>query len=180
MQISDGMGRFSFANLPPGTYQLEATSQGFKKSTDTRRRVLAGKATFVEIVLNVEIPRCDPGPKTVLKPISSSRAGVFGRVTTSTVPPPDFAAQVSVKNPRTGKVVASSVTNSEGAFDLRDVPPGTYTLTAHRDGWGDFIIESLRTRRSYSTVIQWDLQLSACSPGNPCPATKVFPPVFCL
>jgi hypothetical protein len=179
MQISDGMGRFSFANLPIGTYRLEATSPSFKKSIDTLK-VSADNATFVEIVLNVDVPVCDPGPKTVLKPTSSIRTEVSGKVTASTVPAPDIAAQVSLKNFRTGKLVASTVTNREGQFDLKDIPPGSYTVTAHQDGWGDFNMESLKTQRGYATAIQWNLPLSACSPGKPCPATKEFPPVFCL
>jgi hypothetical protein len=179
-QISDGMGRVSFTNLPPGTYRLEATSPGFKKSTNTGLKVLAANATSVEIVLNIDVPVCDPGPKTVLQPISSNASEVSGRVTTYPLLPPKVVAQVFLKNARTGKLVASTVANSKGEFDLKDIPPGAYILTAHRDGWGDFIMESLKTQRGYATVIKWDLELPACSPGKPCRATKAFPPLLCL
>ncbi|BCS34461.1 hypothetical protein TBR22_A36880 [Luteitalea sp. TBR-22] len=53
MAVTDGEGKFSFAALPPGTYRLTTTLQGFKTSVVDDLQVAIGKSATVNVSLSV-------------------------------------------------------------------------------------------------------------------------------
>ncbi len=53
IQVSDGNGRYHFAAVPPGTYKLTTTLQGFSTGLAENVAVAIGKTTTVDFSLNV-------------------------------------------------------------------------------------------------------------------------------
>ncbi len=53
MQVTDENGRYSFAAIPPGTYRLTTSLQGFGTNLSENVPVAIGKATTVDVTLSV-------------------------------------------------------------------------------------------------------------------------------
>jgi len=53
IQVSDGNGRYQFSAVPPGTYKLTTTLQGFSTGLAESVEVAIGKTTTVDFALNV-------------------------------------------------------------------------------------------------------------------------------
>ena len=51
--VSSERGRFNAANLPPGTYRLEATLQGFRNSVVAGIVLTAGATARIDVALNL-------------------------------------------------------------------------------------------------------------------------------
>jgi len=63
---------------------------------------------------------------------------------------------------------------------LTRVPPGTYRLIAHLEGYADFVVDSVEAKPGIHTRFRWALVLRACPPNRRCKPTREFPPLVCL
>lgn len=53
IQVTDGSGRYAFAAIPPGTYRMTTTLQGFSTGLAENVAVAIGKATVIDFTLSV-------------------------------------------------------------------------------------------------------------------------------
>ncbi len=192
---SGGKGEFRFQNLPPGIYSVEATAPGFARTTAEAIRVASRAEANVKIVMKIApLFSCDPGPKTRFDPIQSTSSEIVGVVEGSPagVKGPGWNhaenALITVTGPmlltdtgpKSGNLVASTLTDKEGHFKLSIQEPGRYTVTAHQDGHADFVVEDIEARKGQRTTIQWALPLSLCPAADRCEPVREFPPLICM
>ena len=176
---SAGKGQFLFANLPPGFYSIEASAPGLTSKGAKDVKVTGGAETAVRIVMEVftRHPSCGPPPKVVFDPIQSTSSEIAGRVE---VPGPTYlfipaeGALITATVGEGGKPVASTRTDAAGHFKLAIQSPAMYTVTAHQDGYGDFIAEGIEARKGVRTTIQWSLLPAPCYRVHHCEPTRDF------
>ncbi|PDV97415.1 hypothetical protein A9Q02_18355 [Candidatus Chloroploca asiatica] len=102
-------GAYTLNNVPPGTYTLTPTKDGYRFEPATRNVTVNGNVTgqnFAARLLTYTIS----GQVT-----DAEGAGLAG---------------VTVSDG-----TRNATTNAEGAYTLNDVPPGTYTLTPTKEGY---------------------------------------------
>jgi hypothetical protein len=104
---SDARGNFSFTGVPPGTYTLTVSKSGYVFSPRTKR-VTVSSSNVSRVNFSAD-----------LKSYSvSGNAGVSG-VKITPVSAPEFAVY----------------SGTYGNYVFKDVPPGTYTVTASKAGY---------------------------------------------
>jgi hypothetical protein len=182
---TDATGRFGFAAVAPGTYELLVSAAGFERHGESVR-VIEGQETEVpKIALRVgEIAKCGPGPlgpPTISsQAINSSEAELYGSVGGMSG---WFVAQVRVslspidKNSRPTTIV----TGPDSSFSFTGIAPGIYTLRATRKGYSDFVIDRLELKAGQRMDIIEPLEMLDCLEGFRCePNRQVHTSVLCL
>lgn len=142
--ITGADGRYELSLLPPSTYRLRATADGYE----------AKEADGVLV---------DPGEETVqsfdLVPAGTSDMGsVYGTVRDDdTVPNPVPGATVRVVAGPSGTVNRTTTTGADGSYELADLPPGTYALRVSAAGFDDAnasgIVVNAGGRTSYDFLL---------------------------
>jgi hypothetical protein len=112
--VTDGEGRYAFAEVPVGRAELESTATGFE-------------ALRWELEVT---PNMAPIPQRALT--SKGNIGTL-RVLTRTFTSEPLAASVVVRD-RHGKRAAAGEANAEGLYEL-DLPPGEYVVTISAKGY---------------------------------------------
>ena len=195
---SGGRGEFRFSNLAPGIYSIEATASGFDSASAGPIRVPSRAEATVKIVMRLgrEVS-CDPGPRVRFDPIQSTSSEIDGVVegpgsVPSGVKYPIWGPRENVlvtatgpilltENGRTsGGLVALTHTDKKGHFILAIQEPGMYTVTAHQDGYADFIVEDVVARAGQRAAIQWPIPLSFCPTAGHCESNREFLPLVCM
>lgn len=172
---TDNEGRFSFLNLVPGEYTIEAETRGFAKTMVNGIRVESGIETHVsKITLMVNVPPC---LRDAAVPMASGSSQVTGTV----VGPnnkPRAGVLVTITVPGEKRIIGSTRTNGLGAFTLKRVPPGEYTIR-NLSGFADFLLDSVKVTKGHETRVFGQL-LHPCPAKGPCPATNEYPVLLCL
>ncbi|HJZ86541.1 MAG TPA: sigma-70 family RNA polymerase sigma factor [Polyangia bacterium] len=114
--VIDGSGQFELRGLPPGEVQVLASAAGFAQSAPIAARVAQ--------------PPDEPAP---LELVLRSGATLKGTVLDRASGEPLQYARVSIDTPigigsSAVPLLASTVTDAEGAFTLTGIPPGTRTV----------------------------------------------------
>jgi hypothetical protein len=170
---TDDLGDYRVFGLPPGAYQISAASP---ETWRNEKNETFGFATTY-------YASSDAGPPiTVAVDVGQQRLGLDFSLTASPTarvsgrvmrpngePMAGEAVQMSLTIPGTGVIFAGSQistrTAADGAFELRDVPPGTYSIRA-----------GARNETAFETVVVAgnvdNLQLVATS-GSPVTGTVV-------
>jgi hypothetical protein len=117
----DEGGRFEFTRLPAGIYTVLASLDG-----STPRSYLADVRQNKVAELTIEL-----APAPAQKPAPGIVKGKIELEADASGQPPD-ASGVQVALAGTRLIVAPA---PDGTFKIEDVPPGTYVLTASRDGY---------------------------------------------
>lgn len=116
---SDALGKYSFINIVPGTYQVKADKEGFVSAVYPQTFTITATSVFNEVIFR-------------LRPaISLLSAKVTGRVIaagTGGVPPLIGATVKFVSNNSTTAVTVP--VDTLGNYVLNATPPGTYVITA--------------------------------------------------
>jgi len=106
---TDAAGKYTIANVPPGTYQVTASKSGYYSSSVTVD-VVSGGSAVANLALN-EIPG------TITGSVTSARDG----------------------SPIMGVTVTdgtrTTTTDATGKYTIANVPPGTYQVTASKSGY---------------------------------------------
>jgi hypothetical protein len=194
-------GQFRFRNLAPGTYSIEATSPWFANATADAIKVTRGAETAVWIVMQVgQIWKdgCESAPKTSFSPIQSTSSEIVGTVEGPPAGPGPYVKSWTVRSvenvtitvtgpllidepqTKTGKPIASTLTDSEGHFKLAIQNPGRYNVTAHRDDYADFVVEDVEARKGQQTSIVPAIPMRFCPGTNHCEPAREFPPEVCM
>lgn len=110
---ADSTGKFSFANVPAGTYSVSASASGY--FTETNSVTVTGGATASTVI---QLPT----------------GGILAGTITGTGGAAVAGATVTISG---GKVANTKTvtTNSSGAYNTSWVPVGTYTVTVSASGY---------------------------------------------
>jgi carboxypeptidase family protein/calcineurin-like phosphoesterase family protein len=108
---SDTNGDYLLSNVPAGTVTLTVNASGYQSSSQAVT-VSSGSNTTASFSLS-----------------SASTGNVLGRVTSASNGAAISGAAVSGGG-------ASTVTDTTGSYALSNLPPGTYSITAGKSGWG--------------------------------------------
>jgi hypothetical protein len=152
--VSDTEGVFRADNLQPGTYQITASKDGFTSPSATVIEVARSKTTNAAIQLT---------------------QGVFGSLRGVTSAPGGFslaAVNVTIRNV-SGSVERSLVSDGDGVFALKDLPPGSYQISAVKEGFlhsAPIAVEIAQDRTSNANVLLAQLQSVTVAPAPPEPA----------
>ncbi|MED4278752.1 carboxypeptidase regulatory-like domain-containing protein, partial [Priestia megaterium] len=114
---TDAFGNFTIEGLPPGTYTLRVSAEGFTPYTD-QVIVVVGDITRVSISLTP----------------TSNVGTIVGTVIDSETQQPIQGALVEILNAQ-GAVVTTDHTDAFGNFTIEGLPPGTYTLRVSAEGF---------------------------------------------
>jgi hypothetical protein len=147
---SDQQGHFGLANVPPGTYILEATSPVFKTTNMGTIQVNNKSVGPFSIAMSIANPGCSD-----LYSISYA-AGVAGRTLRGLLrdtEQPLADAEVSLANAVGTRVVASQRSTGKGEFEFGNVEPGRYVLRVSRPGYHDQLTEPFWIVRESGTEI---------------------------
>jgi len=106
---TDATGRYTIANVPPGTYQVVASKSGYHNSS-LSVTVLAGTTALANFSLN-EIP-----------------GSITGTVVDATTGSPIVGATVSDGS-------RTTTADATGRYTIANVPPGSYQVTASKAGY---------------------------------------------
>lgn len=137
LAVLDVQGRFSFPSLAPGRYTVMASAPGFILRERVEVDLTALEAT--EITLHM-----DENPAEALK-----RGGmVYGNVTYKTPPLPEDHSGILVALAGTSFV---AVTDREGHYEIRDIPPGRYLLRAQAEAQTPQFIEPVEVEAGEET-----------------------------
>jgi protocatechuate 3,4-dioxygenase beta subunit len=108
---TDSTGKYTIANVPPGTYQVTASKAGYHSSSLTVT-VLSGGTAVANFSLNEVI--------------------VPGSITGSVIDAEDGS-------PIVGATVSdgtrTTITDATGEYTIANVPPGTYQVTTSKEGY---------------------------------------------
>lgn len=135
---SNQQGQFGFANVPSGTYILEATHPGFKTKNLGSIQVSDKSAGPFSITMDIANPGCG-SPNSI-----SYAGGVAGRTLKGAVldeKQPLADAEVSLASAVGTRVVASQRSAAKGEFEFANVEPGQYVLRVSRSGYRDELTE---------------------------------------
>jgi thermitase len=108
---TDASGTYTIANVPPGNYEITASKEGYQTSSSLVD-VLPGTTAVAEFSLNEIII---PG-------------SITGSVTDGEDGSPIVGAAVT-------DGTRTAITDASGKYSLTDVPPGSYEVTASKEGY---------------------------------------------
>ncbi|MED4278595.1 carboxypeptidase regulatory-like domain-containing protein, partial [Priestia megaterium] len=117
---TDAFGNFTIEGLPPGTYTLRVSTEGFTPYTD-QVIVVVGDITRVSISLTP----------------TSNVGAIVGTVIDLETQQPIQGALVEILNAQED-VVATKRTDAFGNFTIEGLPPGTYTLRVSAEGFATY------------------------------------------
>lgn len=135
---SDQQGKFAFARVPPGTYILEATRQGFQPKNLGTIQIADKSAGPFSIGMRIANPGCD-SPDSI-----SYAEGVAGRTLRGVVLDSKQTvtdAEVSLASAVGTRVVTSQRSSGKGEFEFGNVEPGRYVLRVSHPGYHDELTE---------------------------------------
>jgi protocatechuate 3,4-dioxygenase beta subunit len=115
---TDAEGRYRFANITPGQWNLTAHAKGFGRET---KRNLNLNKTIAPVSIDYELV---PGSSVAGRVFSPDRQGIAGALVTV----------VGYQQPQT--LHAEAYTDADGRFEIPDLVDGKYVLMADAEGWG--------------------------------------------
>jgi len=134
--LSDADGVFRVDDLQPGTYEITASKEGFANSSGTMVEIAQSKTTNANLQLT---------------------QGVFGVLHGVTSAPGGFslaAVNVLVRS-TSGNMERKLVSDSDGVFAAKDLPPGSYQVIASKEGFASpplVVVEIAQNRTSNAHV----------------------------
>jgi hypothetical protein len=128
-------GKFEFSDLPTGTYELKASSPGFRANTVEDIQLDASEHPPLSVALQIESNPCGDTRPTPAYEERSENISLVGYVS-------DFwegsgpvsGAAVTVNFIRTGRAYAVT-TGKRGDFQFVGLAPGKYTLKIAKAGY---------------------------------------------
>ncbi len=112
-------GSFTFSDVPPGMYRVELRQPGYK---DRDEQVKLGSGETVEVTYR----------------FSKSPINLRGEVREAGTRKPLPGVEVRLLEPKKGKELRKTFTDSDAKFAFRGLDPGTYRLVFEADGYEPF------------------------------------------
>jgi protocatechuate 3,4-dioxygenase beta subunit len=139
---TDSQGRYSVSRLPPGTYGISVTADGFRSFSAAKLGLAASDVFPLNVVLQtskqsaIQSAAASPA-KAVPAPASKSKpAGSMNGVVTDMAGVPIPGARVSTTN--AAGFLQSAEADAKGNYTLTGLPPGTYDVAASAPGFKSF------------------------------------------
>ncbi len=145
LQVTDAEGRFEFASVKPGTYDLRAELAGRVPGTSNGISVLRGGRADVVITL----------------PLGAS---VRGRVTSRQNGQPVANAQVLSADPQASGPGATATTDADGRFEIKGVAPGRVSLRVAHPEYRAELVSGIEV--ADGAAAQRDVTLVVKQPGE--------------
>lgn len=120
-------GRYAAFDLRPGRYLAAAAAPGHVLPAAVQFDLIRGMPVAIDFNLSPE-----PRDRGVVYGIAADRSGV-----------PIVGVRVMLRERRTGRRVAETLTNGDGQYLLGGVHAGVYTLAASRRGYIDALIAAV-------------------------------------
>jgi hypothetical protein len=124
-----GRGEFSFEEIQPGSYTLEASSLGFKTFRIPDLRIREGEVRRIPDIPLVLAGFCGlPAFNYILSEGDlSTAAGEVAYLPYGSTQGVNYSGHISVVGAN-GSVIAVSAASKDSRFVIRDLPPGTYRM----------------------------------------------------
>jgi thermitase len=139
--LTDADGSYAIDNVPPGTYQVAASKEGYETSSLTVN-VLSGNTAVANFSLSQIIV---PG-------------SISGSVTDARDGSPIVGAAVS-------DGTRTATTDTSGGYTIADVPPGSYEVTASKEGY-ESSTSSVTIISGASSVLDFSLNQNPTVPNT--------------
>jgi hypothetical protein len=147
---TDGGGRFEFADLPPGSYDLQVESPGFKTGTLESIQVTDKAVQQFSITLQILNPGCDFNTAVSFES-RSGKTNLKGSVN-DIWHGPLKNARLTLTSSESGQIHVTT-SNDKGEFQFIDLEPGKYALRVTHHGYWDRSAPDLRIARENLTVL---------------------------
>jgi hypothetical protein len=129
--VTDANGHYNITNVPTGTHIVTASKSGFQTSTETDVNVIARQTTTLDFVLTT-LP---------------TTGTVTGTVTDANGTPTE-GVNVTISG-------HSDITDGNGQYTIADVPAGTYTVTASKDGYETYSNSNVVVTAGQTTTLSF-------------------------
>jgi len=145
---TDDLGRFEFADLLPGSYDLQVERRGFKTQNVESIQITDKATQQLSFTLQVDSPTCEIKP-TISYERRSGAANLKGSVN-------DFSdgplknVRVTLTSSESGQIHVTT-SNDKGAFQFIDLEPGKYALKFAHDGYWEGSVVGVRVARENLT-----------------------------
>lgn len=147
---TDDRGRFEFADIPSGSYDLQVEHPGFKTGTVESIQVTDRVIQQFSITLQIVNPTCDFKP-TVNFGSRPDKVNLKGSVN-DVWHGPLKDARLTLTSSESGLIHVTS-SNDKGEFQFIDLEPGKYALRVTHDGYWDGSATDVRIARENLTVL---------------------------
>jgi len=139
--LSDTAGKYTINDVPPGSYQLVASKEGYEDSSLTVN-VLSGSTAVANFSLS---PIIVPG--SITGSVTDAKDGL----------------------PIVGAVVTdgtrTATTDASGKYIIADVPPGTYEVTAGKEGYQS-LTSNVTVTSGATSVLNFSLEQNSPVPNT--------------
>jgi Putative beta-barrel porin-2, OmpL-like. bbp2/Carboxypeptidase regulatory-like domain len=154
--LSDSEGNFAVKDLPPGSYEITASKEGFSSPAASTVEIAADKTTNSNLQLT-------EGASGSLRGVTLTTGGF------------SLGAVQVVVHSVTGGSDRQLTTDSDGAFSIAALPPGKYQITASKAGFASPLGATVEVVQSKTTNAS--LQLTQPQPTATASAAPLAPPV---
>lgn len=160
---TDIRGRFEFTNLPPATYGLEASTEGFQLESIEGIQVKDKPVGPLSIKLHI----INPGSDCLAQRVPSyekrppSGAALIGIVRTFDRSFPLLSkAKLYLSRADEDRVLDTQTSNEQGEFQFGKLEPGPYRIKASHDGYNEVpVIKFWIARESQTRLVVTMLEL---------------------
>jgi hypothetical protein len=155
--VSDADGTFAIKDLAPGTYQVTASKEGFATPAATTVEIAANRTANANVQLT---------------------QGVAGSLRGVTLAPDGFSlAGVNVAvHSVAGSLDRSLVTDTDGTFVMKDLPPGSYQVSVTKDGFSSPPAVTVVVAQNRTSNANVQLALAKPLPTKPVEVAQAAPP----
>jgi len=148
---TDNMGRFEFADLTPGSYDLQVERPGFKTRNVESIQITDKAIQQLSFTLQVDNPTCEFRPTISFESFEerSGEANLRGSVN-------DFSdgplknVRVTLTSSESGQIHVTT-SNDKGAFQFVGLEPGKYALRFAHGGYSEGSLVGVRIARENLT-----------------------------
>jgi protocatechuate 3,4-dioxygenase beta subunit len=156
---SDQAGRFRLPRLVPDTaYQVEARLVGFAPAREIAPALEAGRTARLRIVL-------EPGRLGVGRVVDLDDQPIAGALVTLDLTDISAGSQRVIRRPGDGEPqVVEAETDHEGRFRLRDLPQGSFNLSARAVGFATTRVRGVEVPGGAGTIDLGTLVLAEAAP----------------
>jgi len=132
--VTDTDGRYNITNVPTGTYTVTASKSGFQTSSKTNVNIGAKQTTNLDFSLT---------------PLPTS-GNVAGTVTDASTGNPIEGINVTVPG-------YFDMTDENGRYNITNVPAGTYTVQASKEGYASSSSTNVVVTAGQTTTLDFEL-----------------------